>query len=139
MSRTGFGNMMRRARVMTLLELHFVTVIPLRPSNCPALQLLDNGRSGALETQGGGGSGSPPKCTHKNLLRLPLLTNSQTQKRDTLVGLEKQYQAEWSETGVFQLDAPTASEVPYAKTHEELHEAHPKFFGIFAYPYMNGE
>ena len=39
---------------------------------------------------------------------------------------------------MFEVDAPTASEFPYDSPSEEMTEKHPKYFGTFAYPYMNG-
>ncbi|KAG8908800.1 cytosolic leucyl tRNA synthetase [Tulasnella sp. 403] len=51
-----------------------------------------------------------------------------TNKRDFLVGLEKKYQQRWEDEKLFEVDAPPPSE----------HEQHPKWFGTFPYPYMNG-
>ncbi|KAF1852184.1 leucyl-tRNA synthetase [Cucurbitaria berberidis CBS 394.84] len=62
-----------------------------------------------------------------------------TEKRDTLIEAEKRYQKAWEELGVFQPDAPSIDEVPFDTTSpDELHEKYPKWFGNFAYPYMNG-
>lgn len=64
---------------------------------------------------------------------------SQTEKRDTLIAIEKKYQKKWQEDGVFQSNAPTTSEVPlHSVSPAELRKQHPKFFGTIAYPYMNG-
>lgn len=61
-----------------------------------------------------------------------------TSRRDTLVAIEKQYQSKWQEEKPNEIDAPTAAEVPYGTSWEDLHLAHPKFMGSMAYPYMNG-
>ncbi|KAF2639110.1 leucyl-tRNA synthetase [Massarina eburnea CBS 473.64] len=62
-----------------------------------------------------------------------------TEKRDTLVASEKQYQKKWAEANVFQPDAPSLDELPFDSTSpEELHTKHPKYLACFAYPYMNG-
>lgn len=62
-----------------------------------------------------------------------------TEKRDTLITIEKKYQRKWEEDGIFQPDAPSTSDVPpNSITASELREKYPKFFGCFAYPYMNG-
>ncbi|KAK3951887.1 hypothetical protein QBC32DRAFT_153395 [Pseudoneurospora amorphoporcata] len=62
-----------------------------------------------------------------------------TEKRDTLVEIEKKYQQKWEQDGVFEVDAPSTAEFPLdAITPDELREKHPKFFGTIAYPYMNG-
>lgn len=62
-----------------------------------------------------------------------------TEKRDTLIEAEKRYQKAWQDQGVFQPDAPSIDEVPFDTTSpDELHEKYPKWFGNFAYPYMNG-
>ncbi|KAL4791213.1 hypothetical protein BDV19DRAFT_314022 [Aspergillus venezuelensis] len=75
-----------------------------------------------------------PGNSSKNTLKL-----ENTEKRDTLIAIEKKYQAQWKENKVFEVDAPTLSEVPAGSmTPEELREKHPKFFGTMAYPYMNG-
>ena len=73
-------------------------------------------------------------CSRLTRSRLP-----QTEKRDTLISIEKRYQAKWQESGIFDGNAPTTAEIPYGSmTSAELHTSHPKFFGTFAYPYMNG-
>lgn len=61
-----------------------------------------------------------------------------TGRRDTLIDIEKKYQALWEDEKPFEVDAPTNEVVPYGTSYEELHEKHPKFFGSMAYPYMNG-
>lgn len=61
-----------------------------------------------------------------------------TEKRDTLIEYEKQVQQKWQDQHVFEPDAPSIDELPFSATPQELHSAHPKFFGNFAYPYMNG-
>ncbi|KAG8898852.1 cytosolic leucyl tRNA synthetase, partial [Tulasnella sp. 408] len=55
-------------------------------------------------------------------------TPFRTDKRDFLVGLEKKYQQRWRDEHLFEIDAPPPSE----------RESHPKWFGTFPYPYMNG-
>lgn len=75
-----------------------------------------------------------PSDSSKNTLKL-----ENTEKRDTLTAAEKKYQKQWQENGVFQPDAPTLEEEPFeTTTPDELHKKYPKFFGNFAYPYMNG-
>ncbi|KAI1873563.1 hypothetical protein JX265_005185 [Neoarthrinium moseri] len=62
-----------------------------------------------------------------------------TEKRDTLIAVEKKYQQKWHEDGVFQPDAPSTAEIPlHSISAAELREKYPKFFGTMAYPYMNG-
>ncbi|KAI5467015.1 hypothetical protein BGZ63DRAFT_410109 [Mariannaea sp. PMI_226] len=62
-----------------------------------------------------------------------------TEKRDTLITIEKKYQKKWQEDAIFQPDAPTTAEVPlHSISAAELREKYPKFFGCMAYPYMNG-
>jgi leucyl-tRNA synthetase len=40
---------------------------------------------------------------------------------------------------VFEAEAPSTSEIPYGTmSQEELHKKYPKFYGNFAFPYMNG-
>ncbi|KAM0341481.1 hypothetical protein ACHAPQ_000572 [Fusarium lateritium] len=62
-----------------------------------------------------------------------------TEKRDTLIALEKKYQKKWSEDKTFESNAPSTGEVPlHSVSAAELREQQPKFFGTMAYPYMNG-
>ncbi|KAI5302366.1 hypothetical protein KEM56_000752 [Ascosphaera pollenicola] len=62
-----------------------------------------------------------------------------TEKRDTLIAIEKKYQKKWQEDKVFEVNAPSTDEVPlHSVSAAELREQQPKFFGTFAYPYMNG-
>ncbi|KAM7203947.1 leucine--tRNA ligase, cytoplasmic [Rhypophila sp. PSN 637] len=62
-----------------------------------------------------------------------------TEKRDTLIEIEKRYQRKWEEEGVFEVDAPSTDEFPLGSiSPDELREKYPKFFGTIAYPYMNG-
>ncbi|KAL8801244.1 MAG: hypothetical protein Q9182_004593 [Xanthomendoza sp. 2 TL-2023] len=62
-----------------------------------------------------------------------------TEKRDTLITIEKKYQKQWQESGIFNATAPTIAEVPIASARsKDLHQKYPKYFGTFAYPYMNG-
>ena len=63
----------------------------------------------------------------------------QTEKRDTLIEIEKRYQKKWQEAGVFNADAPSTSEIPTGSIPAaELRKKYPKYFATFAYPYMNG-
>lgn len=63
----------------------------------------------------------------------------QTEKRDTLIAIEKKYQKKWEEDGVFQPNAPSTTEIPlHSISAAEVRAQHPKFFGTMAYPYMNG-
>ncbi|CAJ2511877.1 Uu.00g075020.m01.CDS01 [Anthostomella pinea] len=62
-----------------------------------------------------------------------------TEKRDSLIAVEKKYQQQWEQDGVFQPDAPSATDIPLESiSAAELREKYPKFFGTMAYPYMNG-
>ncbi|KAJ6478559.1 hypothetical protein C8R47DRAFT_1138813 [Mycena vitilis] len=61
----------------------------------------------------------------------------QTAKRDHLIALEKKYQALWAEEKVFEVNAPDVADVP-GLSPAEIREKHPKWFGTFPYPYMNG-
>ncbi|KAI4241785.1 MAG: hypothetical protein L6R40_004331 [Gallowayella cf. fulva] len=62
-----------------------------------------------------------------------------TEKRDTLIAIEKKYQKKWQESEVFKATAPTTAEIPTGSAEsKDLHQIHPKYFGCFAYPYMNG-
>jgi leucyl-tRNA synthetase len=62
-----------------------------------------------------------------------------TEKRDTLITSEKQYQKKWADAHVFQPDAPSLDEEPFdTTTPDQLHAKYPKFLANFAYPYMNG-
>ncbi|KAL1988366.1 hypothetical protein VTN96DRAFT_10049 [Rasamsonia emersonii] len=75
-----------------------------------------------------------PSNSTKNTLKL-----ENTEKRDTLIAIEKKYQAQWRENKVFEVDAPSLSEVPAGTlSAAELRAKYPKFFGTMAYPYMNG-
>ena len=63
----------------------------------------------------------------------------QTHNRDVLIAIEKKYQKEWQKNKVFESDAPTTDEIPFSSVPaSEIREKHPKYFGTFAYPYMNG-
>ncbi|CAG7922844.1 unnamed protein product [Penicillium olsonii] len=75
-----------------------------------------------------------PSNGSKNTLKL-----ENTEKRDTLISIEKKYQAQWKADKVFEVDAPSFEEAPQGSmTPAELREKYPKFFGTMAYPYMNG-
>lgn len=60
-----------------------------------------------------------------------------TDRRDTLVAIEKKYQRVWAEEKHFEVDAPTLEEDP-SDDAEEVRKHHPKYFATMAYPYMNG-
>ncbi|KAI9741373.1 MAG: 2-isopropylmalate synthase [Cirrosporium novae-zelandiae] len=75
-----------------------------------------------------------PDHGSKNTLKL-----ENTEKRDALIKIEKKYQAKWREDRIFEVDAPSSSEIPYdTMPAAEIRKKHPKFFGTMAYPYMNG-
>lgn len=75
-----------------------------------------------------------PANSTKNTLKI-----ENTEKRDTLIAIEKKYQQRWQQERVFQQNAPTTDEVPFHSiTNDELHQKYPKFMGTMAYPYMNG-
>ncbi|KAJ5777740.1 hypothetical protein N7520_000986 [Penicillium odoratum] len=75
-----------------------------------------------------------PSNGSKNTLKL-----ENTEKRDTLIAIEKKYQAQWKENKVFEVDAPSFEEIPEGSmTGDQMREKYPKFFGTMAYPYMNG-
>ncbi|KAJ7222478.1 hypothetical protein GGX14DRAFT_428848 [Mycena pura] len=61
----------------------------------------------------------------------------QMPKRDYLIGLEKKYQAFWAQEKVFEVNAPPVADVQDL-TPDQVREKHPKWFGTFPYPYMNG-
>ncbi|OBT88880.1 leucyl-tRNA synthetase [Pseudogymnoascus sp. 03VT05] len=62
-----------------------------------------------------------------------------TEKRDSLIAVEKKYQKKWQDDAVFQPNAPSIADIPLsALSAKEVREKHPKFFGTMAYPYMNG-
>ena len=54
-----------------------------------------------------------------------------------MIAIEKKYQKRWQESGIFHADAPSAEYTANLKAHE-IRERNPKYFGTFAYPYMNG-
>ena len=56
-----------------------------------------------------------------------------------MIAIEKKYQKRWRESGVFNVSAPSTSDYPAGTMPaEEIRKRHPKYFGTFAYPYMNG-
>jgi leucyl-tRNA synthetase len=57
-----------------------------------------------------------------------------TEKRDTLIEIEKRYQKKWAEDHVFEVDAPTLKEIPASVSIDEIHEKFPKTFLTMAYP-----
>lgn len=60
-----------------------------------------------------------------------------TDRRDTLVEIEKKYQKIWSDKKYFEVDAPTLEE-DSEDDADILRETYPKYFATMAYPYMNG-
>ncbi|KAF8346598.1 leucine-tRNA ligase [Amanita rubescens] len=62
---------------------------------------------------------------------------AQTAKRDHLVALERKYQQQWQEKRMFEIDAPSKEEIADL-THAEVYQRHPKWFGCYPFPYMNG-
>ncbi|MCJ1418149.1 cytosolic leucyl tRNA synthetase [Xylographa parallela] len=87
-----------------------------------------------MATANGGSLGIDPNAGAKNTLKL-----ENTEKRDSLITIEKKYQAQWQKSGVFQSNAPTFAEEPLgALSAADLRKKHPKYFATFAYPYMNG-
>ena len=63
-----------------------------------------------------------------------------TEKRDTLIAIEKKYQQQWEQDKVFESDAPSTADIPlHSVSPDDLREKYPKFMGCFAYPYMNGK
>ncbi|PNY29960.1 Leucine-tRNA ligase, cytoplasmic, partial [Tolypocladium capitatum] len=62
-----------------------------------------------------------------------------TEKRDSLIAVEKKYQEKWAADRIFEQDAPSTQDVPlHSISAAELRERQPKFFGCMPYPYMNG-
>ncbi|OCT48199.1 Leucine--tRNA ligase, cytoplasmic [Cladophialophora carrionii] len=75
-----------------------------------------------------------PAASAANTLKL-----ENTHNRDVLIAIEKKYQKEWQQNKVFESDAPSTSEIPFGSVPAaDIREKHPKYFGTFAYPYMNG-
>jgi leucyl-tRNA synthetase len=78
-------------------------------------------------------------ATIRVLSKANVLKSYKTEKRDTLIEIEKKYQQEWEEAKVFQSNAPSLEEVPYHSiTPAALREKIPKFYANMAFPYMNG-
>ncbi|KAJ3754318.1 hypothetical protein EV360DRAFT_96635 [Lentinula raphanica] len=61
----------------------------------------------------------------------------QTGKRDHLKALEAKYQAQWASQHLFEVNAPSPSELQ-GLSKAEVMQKYPKWFGNFPYPYMNG-
>ncbi|KAI5867554.1 hypothetical protein GGS23DRAFT_182436 [Durotheca rogersii] len=62
-----------------------------------------------------------------------------TQKRDALIEIEKKYQKSWADGKVFELNAPSITDVPFhSLSPAELRAQRPKFFATVPYPYSNG-
>ncbi|KAJ6524470.1 hypothetical protein B0H19DRAFT_1276440 [Mycena capillaripes] len=60
----------------------------------------------------------------------------QTVKHDHLIALEKKYQVFWAQEKVFEVNTPDPTDVT-GLSPPQMHEKHPKWFGMFPYPYMN--
>lgn len=60
-----------------------------------------------------------------------------TDRRDTLIDIEKKYQKYWQDNKFFEVDAPTIEEDP-EDDPDVLRQKYPKYFATMAYPYMNG-
>ncbi|KAL8765664.1 MAG: hypothetical protein Q9209_007344 [Squamulea sp. 1 TL-2023] len=82
-------------------------------------------------------NGAPNALDPGNAARSTLKLEN-TEKRDTLITIEKRYQKQWQESGIFNAAAPTTTEIPAGSASKVLHQRHPKYYGTFAYPYMNG-
>ena len=55
---------------------------------------------------------------------------AQTEKRDSLIAVEKKYQQQWATEHIFEQDAPSIEEVPlHSIPAAELRAKQPKFFG----------
>lgn len=74
---------------------------------------------------------------YTTLIVLISIVLSQTAKRDSLKELEKKYQNRWRSEKLFEVNAPSQAEVA-GLSPVEIQELHPKWFGNFPYPYMNG-
>ena len=75
-----------------------------------------------------------PSHSSANTLKL-----ENTKNRDTLIAIEKKYQAQWQKNKVFESDAPSTTEIPFDSVPaSEIRSKHPKYFATFAFPYMNG-
>ncbi|RMD42489.1 hypothetical protein DV735_g2664, partial [Chaetothyriales sp. CBS 134920] len=62
-----------------------------------------------------------------------------THNRDVLIEIEKKYQKKWQDSKVFEANPPAIDEFAFGSIPAaELREKFPKYFGTFAYPYMNG-
>ncbi|KAJ3929636.1 MAG: hypothetical protein NXY57DRAFT_397183 [Lentinula lateritia] len=62
---------------------------------------------------------------------------AQTGKRDYLKALETKYQEQWASQHLFEVNAPSPSELQGLSKAEAM-QKYPKWFGNFPYPYMNG-
>ena len=54
-----------------------------------------------------------------------------------MIAIEKKYQKRWQESGIFNGNAPSPDQAPTLSA-QEIRDRNPKYFGTFAYPYMNG-
>lgn len=101
-----------------------------------------NSTKNTLKLENVGHCPSPSIRSSRSFFAVTVFANvfdHQTEKRDSLIAIEKKYQQQWKDNKVFQVDAPSFAEVPQGSmTPAELREKHPKFFGTMAYPYMNG-
>ncbi|KAI0110003.1 leucyl-tRNA synthetase [Daldinia grandis] len=80
-----------------------------------------------------------PLKTAEGLQNATLKDLKGTEKRDSLIAIEKKYQQEWESQRLFNADAPSTAEIPlHSISAAELREKFPKFFGTIAFPYTNG-
>ncbi|WFD18644.1 leucine--tRNA ligase [Malassezia caprae] len=61
-----------------------------------------------------------------------------TAKRDFLRSLESQYQQQWQQAQLFNVDSPVNDEELRNMSPEEVRAKYPKFFATIPYAYMNG-
>ncbi|KAK2686455.1 hypothetical protein QWA68_015146, partial [Fusarium oxysporum] len=62
-----------------------------------------------------------------------------TEKRDSIIAVEKKYQSVWADDKIFEVNAPTINEYPLDSTiPTELRDKYPVWMGTMAFPYQNG-
>jgi leucyl-tRNA synthetase len=62
---------------------------------------------------------------------------AQTGKRDHLKSLEKKYQQRWADEHIFEVNAPSQTDIA-GLSPTDIQNKFPKWFGNFPFPYMNG-
>ncbi|TVY41970.1 Leucine--tRNA ligase, cytoplasmic [Lachnellula subtilissima] len=78
-------------------------------------------------------------ATAKALEAVTVSKTKELKGANSLVSIEKKYQAQWQKDRIFEPDAPSTTDVPlHSISAAALREKVPKFFGVMAYPYMNG-